>query len=149
MMVDWLDVLTKLAGIAGLGVALYTLYMQRRATQPRVRVTFSRALPTWDMENWHLLMSVANAGLMAITIEDVGLQLPDGRQMIVPGLPGTTRLPAHLQVGQTASFWVREADVVEELASNVGAGRFMLRTFARDGFGEWHLSNQFPVNVPG
>jgi len=121
---------TWIAGLATVAAVVVSLYLARRDSQIRLQVTATVGKvfgdPSVSHETEHLWILVTNVGRRGATLNSIGWRtgilhpkLPwIGRRYALQGadFPGSTRLPAKLGDGDSASFMIP----LEDWAIRVG-----------------------------
>jgi hypothetical protein len=148
---DWGTGIPIAVSLIALGVSIYSVSLSRRAfladrkdKTPSLETTTSVGFPVLigKPATPHVLMTVANAGLLDVHVNAVGLVLPDhgGQRIVFLDLQGSARLPVDLKQGQNAVFWVETKSLAKTLRDGGMAGIVEIETYATDAVGREYRS---------
>jgi hypothetical protein len=144
------NVITWIISTVALGVASYSLYLQRKDKRPRLRVTWKRKrefVETTDndergrpvyVEVDAIEVSAANPTDKQITIESLEYE-PEGCDAFTPPLQNTiSNIPSH-EARQALVMYDELMRLLEDKQLNVSTGRFILT----DALNNKHKSKHF------
>jgi hypothetical protein len=112
-----LGIVGALTGVAALAWQVVT-WRQGGAV---VTVTAFQAFPTYgdQLGEPYVNVSARNSGRSPVTVNGLGLRLPDGRAMVMPSLPSwSSPLPHRLEPGADGSWYMPTAEVARFCADN-------------------------------
>lgn len=112
-----LGIVGALTGVAALAWQVLT-WRQGGAV---VTVTAFQAFPTYgdQLGEPHVNVTARNSGRSPVTVNGFGLQLPDGRTMVVSSLPSwSSPVPHRLEPGADGSWYIPTAEIARFCADN-------------------------------
>jgi len=142
------SIVTAIVAVAGLGLSIYNLYVNRRDKRPLLRSKISNGFLTYgpELSDVMLILEVANPGEKHVTVSAVEM-LFGKEKAIFPNIQGTNRLPFELQSGQNASFWTPANEFASDLQRRGYKGKLKIRANFRDAVGNNYASNKFTINI--
>lgn len=103
------------------GASLSWQILTWRQSGAVVTVTARTAMPTYGAEvgDPHLQITAANKGRSPVTVNSLGLKLPDGRHLaIMEWAPWSASIPHRLEPGADASWYVLTKAITESSTHN-------------------------------
>ncbi|TEU19593.1 MAG: hypothetical protein E3J21_03300 [Anaerolineales bacterium] len=143
------DIITALVAIAGLGLSIYNLYINRRDKKPRLVAKISNGFLTYgpELSPPMLLLEIANAGEKKVMISAVEIAWRKHKAVFIKGIDGTRDVPFELPAGESANFWTPLEDFASSLEEEGVSGKVRVRACFRDAIGNQYLSKKLKVDV--
>ncbi|MGH9515393.1 MAG: hypothetical protein ACRD3P_06910 [Terriglobales bacterium] len=147
--VDLQWVLTTAVALYGAGLSTYNVYVARKQSKRQINVKISYGCLTFGptLGEDMIMITAANVGHRPITLDSVGLRLPNGRSLINIQQEGSVPLPHPLKEGTSVTHWMPVTGVKESIRRGGTSGKVKLLAFYNDAVGVTHKSKPFSLEV--
>lgn len=144
-------IITALIAIYGAILSTYNLVLKRREKSHQVSVNLSSGFLTCGerLSPYVLFIVASNPGHRTVTLDSVGIRLPDKRQIVFPfsGRFGSdVQFPHDLTEGQSCRAWVDVKELTALLEEGI-SGRIKLIGFYTDAIGGKYKSKPLKFNI--
>jgi hypothetical protein len=115
-------VIAIIGAVTGVGSLLWQVIMWRQSG-PVVTVTATQTIPLYrdHAGDAHVAVTARNTGRSPITVNQWGLQRPDGYVTWLPqNLPSSTPLPHRLEPGTEGNWYVATREIIQSCAEHSG-----------------------------
>jgi len=153
-MVEWLKdnalaIVTAVVAAYGAVLSTVAILQNRRKSQRRLVIGLSHGLLTFGprLSDDHILISVANDGVLPVTVRSIGIRLPDGKTAIIPPDQGEFRAPYELAPGQGGNFWVSTNEFLASLKEKGYRGQVRIRGVVGDAVGTQFISKPMCLTI--
>ena len=143
--------LVVLVALYGAILSSYNTFHLRRQDRRLVKMSMNQKILVVDgLGPSFLCLRATNVGQRHVTIEHISLQLPDGRQLAMPGTGAqlgfkNTPLPATLDEGQSACAYMLCDGIGRTLLREYLPDPVMLTAMSEDSVGGLYLSEPWTI----
>jgi len=140
---------TVTTGIAVYGAIVSTvaLVLARRDKTPRLRVSGSFSVNTWE-QGLQLTLKAANPGEKEVTLSCHGFILPGRKKLITSPRDGVS-IPVRIPANSSHVTWTPLASVVVQLRRQGYSGYIRVRPFCIDACERMFTGRALPIDIEG
>jgi len=137
----WAQVTTATVAALGFLLSLFNLYLRWRDNRSRLRIEKSEGFRTLMPDTPLMILSIANAGKVPLTVSSVFLELRGKQRMVLPYLQSGyegKEIPCRLEPGEPALYYHDISEIARTLLEAGYSGTAKLKVVAEDGLGKKH-----------
>jgi hypothetical protein len=135
---DLTAIITAIVAIYGAGLSTYILIKNSKENKRQLTINLEKGFYTsgQGVSTPMLIISIANPGNRAVTIDSPYIELPDRTTLIWPNPLSDVRFPYHLEEGQRCHVRAKMEEVKGELVKNGHSATVKLTAKIRDRTGK-------------
>jgi len=145
--IDWTIIGTIVAvavALYGAALSTYNLIIKRKEGQRQVTVKLTwGVVGTREEPQTVFFLEAANPGKRNVTLKGCCIQLPNKKELVMPGAQGTINFPHELEEGKSCLVWFPVNEVARLLINEGYAGNVTIRAIDRDAVGGEYTSSPF------
>ncbi len=148
---EWVTVMTAIVALYGAILSTYTVIESKSDKQRNIKIKLYNGFltlgPELQLSDPMLLIEAINPGNRSVTLNTVGIRLPDKRTVAIPAPNSHQTFPYALEEGQNCVVWLPMHEFAKDLKNSGYKGILQLMGFYRNQIGEEYYSNRFPFDV--
>jgi len=146
--VETKDIVTLALAAYGslLSSALAVIGWREKRRVLRVTASIGAPFPAPEV-HFMFLIEVVNPGHRPVTINNVGLVLPNKKELVLIDSGPYLKLPRELKEGTSCSAMIPAKDILATLKEQGLNGTIFVHPYCRDALGKRHKGKRYEINV--
>lgn len=148
----WAQITTAAVATLGFLLSLFNLYLRWRDDRSRLRIEKSEGFRTLMPDTPLMVLKIANAGKVPVTISSVFLALHGNQRMMLPhlisGYEGK-EIPCRLEPGEPTLYYHDIREIARSLLEAGYSGSAKIRVVVEDGLGKQHKVRTRIIDLEG